>query len=238
MSLLKFLSLLALLSLGSGIAAAQTADPRSVNGGIPASAGGVTVVGHGSVVISPDRARVEVRLVPQRFSGASLSIDDSGKTVANALRTAGVADASYELPVEGMLGPNSQPAVTGTVTKPTRESLERIARATVKALPSSLPGVQTFSIGIAYFIDDCSAAESRAQSAALDDARARAKRVATAADVHLGPILAVNEAATFPSPACGQTAPNFGQNIFNNQDAYGPLVVTIAVTATVTFAIR
>jgi len=222
-----------LLLLAAGRGAEAQVSPAAA----PPSRG-VTVVGHGSVSVPPDRARLVVRLFANQRPGTPAgSLDEAGKTIANALRTAGVRDAAYVLPLAGTIGPGSSPAVVGTVSKPTRESAERMTRDVFANLPESLPGVVSFQITSALIVDDCSAAEARAQTAAIADARARAERAASAAGLRLGAIESVNESMTFPSPGCG--APNGAPLGFNGgQDEYGPLAVVVSVTATVTFGLR
>jgi uncharacterized protein YggE len=233
---------LALFLMCGAKASAQMVPMMPGSSGLASTVPGITVVGRGSASVPPDLARVTIRLMPQQLANTSATIEDTGRAVASALRASGVTDATYALPLEGNLGPTAQPAVTGSVVKPTRESVERIARATVKALPDNLPGIRTFAIGIAYFVTNCSAGEMRAQVAALADARARAEQAATAANVRVGQILALNESGSYLPPACSPASAASAQNaVFAQvpgQDPYGPLAVTITVNVTATFAIR
>lgn len=227
------LVLVALAALAAAPASAQFVPP----GQSALPPGRLTVVGHGSASVPPDRVRVTVRLFAQSQPGTvAASLDDAGRTVANAMRAAGVRDAAYVLPVEGFLGPNAQPAVVGSVAKPTRETMERIARDAFKALPPTLPGLQNFQISAFYIVDDCSDADARAQRSAMADARARAARAASAAGVKLGAILSVDESNAF-APACLPATATLGQQQMGG-DPYGPLEVTVSVNAVVSFALH
>ena len=197
---------------------------------------GITVTGRATVSVAPDRLSIVVRLFPHNVTYAAL--DDLAKTVAGALRGAGVTDAHVALPVLGSLGQNSTVAVIGTVSRPTREAVEAIARATLKAIPdATATALQNgYQVQTSLAVDDCAAAEQRAQNEAFADAKARALRAAAAAGVQLGAVLAMNEGGFAGSPACRSGDEAF-VNV-GNSDAYGPLSVPISLSLTVTFALR
>jgi uncharacterized protein YggE len=223
-----------LLLIGAVPASAQLEGQR-----LPLTASGtvaaVTVSGRGSVHVPADRLRFVIHIF-SRNQGVEL--DNAGKTIAETLRAHGVPNATWILPLSGSYGNGNAPVIVGTILKPTREGAETIVRETLKALPDSLSTVvQNPQVQTALFVDDCSSAQDRARQAALMDARRRAESIARAADIHLGPVVGVTETA-LPTTACLPEADvnSFGQG--NVQDAFGPLDVQIAVTETVSFAIR
>ena len=200
-------------------------------------AAGLTVVGRATVAVPADRMRVIVRLTPRNVTYAAL--DDLAKTVADAMRQAGIGDAHVALPLRGFLGPNSTVAIIGSVGHPTRESVEAILREALKAVPDQTAATlqNAYQVQTSLEVDDCTPAETRAQSAAIADARARAERAAAAAGLRLGGIIAINESGTFAPAACGAKSDDATPMQFSN-DPYGSLSVPVSVTATVTFAIR
>jgi uncharacterized protein YggE len=205
--------------------------------GSGASTTGITVTGRATVSIPPDRLSIVVRLFPRNVTYAAL--DELATTVAAAMRSAGVADAHVALPVLGNLGQNSTAAIVGTVQHPTREALETIMRSTLKAIPdATATALQNgYQIQTSLAVDDCTAAEKRAQNEAFADAKARAAGAAAAAGVALGAVVAINESGIFPSPACRRQGEE-GAVTINAGDAYGPFSVPIAVNLVVTFALR
>jgi len=206
------------------------------------SVSAITVVGRGTIRVPADRMRVVVRIFGRSgATGTVGSLDDAGKTIAEALRAHGMPDAAWVLPLSGMLGQGGGgPQIVGTIEKPTRERVETIMRETVKALPDALASViQSAQIQSSLFLNDCSDAEARAQKAAVADAHRRAEMIARAAGVRLGSVLAINEQSSVTG-ACLSPS-DFGALGYNPQgnyfDPYGPLDVSIGVGATVSYAI-
>ncbi|MEO6990314.1 MAG: SIMPL domain-containing protein [Candidatus Baltobacteraceae bacterium] len=224
----NLISVVALVALGgpSPVGSGPSFPPNR------AELGGIIVVGQGVVRIPADTLHLEVRFFSR---GSVQSIDSAGQSIAETMRANGVSDARWTLSLSGVVGGNSSGAIVGTIRKPTRDNVEAMARKMAATLPNSLAGtVQNFNVNSTLSVDDCSVAEGRAQGAAIADARARARRVASAADLKLGAILAVNESASFPNPGCGNVADVYGQR--GSDNGFGPLDVPVSVTATVTFA--
>jgi len=221
-------------------------QPISV-AGAPNVMPGITVMGRGVVRVPPDRMRIVVHFFQARVSSApsapstpslTMPVDDVGRLVAQTMRANGVPDAQWQYALVGNFTPATTSGfIEGTIAKPTRESVEAIARKIFASLPESLStSGQNAQIQISLQLDDCAAAEARAQQAAMADAHARAAATAHAFGVRLGPIFAVNESQTFPSPACDTQSENAGVTF--NGGTSGTLSVPITVTATVTYALR
>lgn len=205
---------------------------------------GITVSGHATETATPDRARLTVQVfgsVGGPAAAGSVPLDDAANALIDALRANGVADAREVLPLANLNTRNVVPAVVATVAKPTRERLEEIARNVVKAIPDRFaPAFANAQVQVALFVDDCDTEEARAERDAFADAKARALRLASAAGVKLGPVIAISAPQTSLQLAC--TKPDTVENgsFVNAQigtGAYGPLVVPITVYETVTFAI-
>jgi uncharacterized protein YggE len=232
------------LLASSGAAAQSVLVPRTSSA--DATTQGITVSGHATATAIPDRARVTVQVfgsVGAAPAAGSVPLDDAANALIDALKANGVADAHEVLPLANLNTRSVVPAIVGTVAKPTRERLEEIARNVVKAIPDRFaPAFANAQVQVALFVDDCDAAEARAERDAYADAKARATRLASAAGVRLGPVIAISDAQSSLPPGCtakpdaGENGPPF-INIGNGTGAYGPLVVPITVYETVTFAI-
>jgi uncharacterized protein YggE len=205
--------------------------------GTPAPPQGITVTARGVVAVPADSLRFQVML--HTLNGASL--DDAGKTVAQTLRQNGVPDALWSIPLDGVLTPTSNPAVTGSIQKPTRDKLEGILRATAAALPASLAASlspQGSSVSWTLKVDDCDPAYGRAAASALVQAHHIAERLARDAGVTLGRLSAISR-TELSSGGCG-TKPDDEPtgNQFRRGDAYGNQDVFVSVGLTVTYTIR
>ena len=234
----RLLLVCALLTMSS--AAAQTAP---VGGRPGASLGGITVLGRGTAAATPDRARISIAVFgnvsPQSTSAAPL--DDAANALRSALQSSGVQDARIVLPIGNLNTRNVTPAIIGTLEKPTRERLEAVARAVVKALPERVtPALANAQIQITLLVDDCAPEEARAERAAFADARNRAGRLAAAAGLRLGSVEAINATPNFLPAGCStkpDTIDASGNGPPPFPSYYGPLTLPITVNETVTFAI-
>jgi uncharacterized protein YggE len=228
--------LLALLVLTTAGASAQGV-PR---GAAPAT-GGITVNGHATVLAAPDRARVTVTVFGTAAGGPAggIALADALDDLVKAMRAAGIADARDVLPLGNVNARSVNPAVIGTVAKPTRERLEAIAKDVLRGVPDrDAPLLGNAQVQIVAIVDDCGPYEARAERAAFADARARAERLAAVAGLHLGAVTALGDLQTFPSPGCA-TSPDAVENGPNIPFGapYGPIGVPVTVNETATFAI-
>jgi uncharacterized protein YggE len=227
----------------SGAAAQNILVPRTAYADAPTQ--GITVSGHATETATPDRARLTVQVygsVGGAATAGSVPLDDAANALIDALRANGVADAREILPLANLNTRSVVPAVVASVAKPTRERLEEIARNVVKAMPDRFaPAFANAQVQVALFVDDCDPEEARAERDAFADAKARAMRLASAAGVKLGPVIAIVAPQTSLQLACTAKPETVENGSFVNAQigtgAYGPLVVPITVYETVTFAI-
>jgi uncharacterized protein YggE len=216
-------------------------------------AAGITVTGRGVVRVRADVMRVLAYIgpLPQRTapvrsgttadaSGgapAPADVDGAAEAIAKALRDGGVADATsgmtaYFNPV------NRTRAITGTLHNPTRATIDALVRAgNLAAAP--YPNVTLQNLLLSFYVSDCDAAEARAQAAAFADARSRAERVAHAAGVRLGAVVAVNEPPDIALVQSCQTRPDvqFLAQPRNDSEGITSGDVFVTTSATVTFSI-
>ena len=238
MLVLRSLAVLAVLT-ASGASAQNLLGARA--GG--AATGGITVLGRATVAAVPDRARVTVQIFGNTgpANANATSLDDAANALRDTLRANGVADAREVLPIGNFSTRNVVPAIVGSVEKPTRDRLEEIARNVAKALPDRYAAsFANAQIVVALIVDDCDAAEMRAEHAAFVDAKARATRLAAAAGVRLGAVTAIGDTQTFLPPGCAAKPDAIDTTQTSNPQNvswYAPLAVPITVNEAVTFAI-
>jgi uncharacterized protein YggE len=204
-------------------ALAQTAPPA-----------GISVQGRGTVRRPADFARFAIVIGDRQNPAGGL---DSADTLVAALKKAGIDDATVVAPLNNVITAQAFVTVVGTVRKPTPAGIRTLVTSLEAALPPGTVAVQTVNYTLG--LDDCSDAETIATQAALDDARLRAQRVASAAHVELGPVLAANVLSA-PNGPC-PTKPDRGAYQAQQFDLFGgagALDVFVVAALTVTFAIR
>ena len=195
---------------------------------------GISVQGHGTVRRPADLARFTVVVGNRQNPAGGLGGADA---LVAALKRAGIADAAVGSPGGNVASAQSFATVTGSVRKPTPASVSALV-ATVQADPGA-SAVVIQNINFALALDDCSDAQAVADQAALDDARAHAQRLATAAHVQLGAVVGITEftPATGPCP----TKPDRVWTLNGQYDQFQAgtsLEVVISANANVTFAIK
>ncbi len=229
-------ALVLILAASSGDASAQPVPYGERGAQLPS---GITVTGRGTAAATPTRAKIVVTINSQ--SNASVSVEDAENALVDALHASGVADAHTVFPVGNVSAAFAPLAVVGNIVKPTREKLEAMARGVVKALPERFaPILSKAQIQLALSSDDCSADEARAERAAFEDARERARRIAADANVRLGAVLAVVAAPglTFGCAAKPDALETNVNGPFGFGGLYAPLVLPINASLTVTYALR
>ncbi len=239
-------ALLAIVFFAVGRSSAQSLPGARSNA---ATGSGITVFGKGVASAEPDRARVSIAIYgavgapgQNGLGAAPVPLDDAANAVRDALRSSGITDAHEVLPIGNVSTRNVNPQLVFTVAKPTRERLEAIARQVVAAVPEKYAAaLSNTQVTLTLGADDCTADEARAERAAFADARARAMRLASAAGVRLGPVTSINDTFASLPPGCGTKPDTVETSGFNfapqNQNAYGPLVLSITVNLNITFGI-
>jgi uncharacterized protein YggE len=218
--------------LAAACLAAAAATPTGAQTVPPAA--GISVQGHGVVRRPADVARFTVIVGDRQNPAAGLGGADA---LVAALKRAGVADAAVSNPIGNVVSAQAFATVTGSVRVPTPASVRALVAAVESDVSASAVVIQ--NVNFALGLDDCSAAQAIADQAALDDARARAQRLASAAHVELGAVVAITELST-PAGPCptkpDRVWPVSGQ--FDPLQGGTSLEVVISANANVTFAIK
>jgi uncharacterized protein YggE len=193
-------SLLALLAI---VALGLTAGCASV-GGRRADAHGITVIGTGRVMRSPDTAVVQVGVESRSadLGQATADVDRRVRLVLEGLRAQGVRDAdirtiAYAIdPVAEPRPPgDSSPRIAGyrvsNVVQVRTGDLARLAPIVDAAVRAGANVVRNIQL----MLDDPARAEAEARTLAVQDAMAKARQAAAAAGVGLGRLLSLTESS-------------------------------------------
>ena len=191
-----------LLTLVSLAGVLQPSGAKSAAG--DASPGGITVTGTGTATVAPDGATMSFGTVSQARTAAEALAADSQVVarVIDALRGAGIAKKDLqtsEVSLSPRTGGNGDEitgyTATNTVTANIRE-LGSLGRAIDSAVAAG--GNQVYGPGL--LSSDQDAAYRRALQAAVADARAKAKTLASASGISLGTIRTIVESGATSVP--------------------------------------
>jgi uncharacterized protein YggE len=230
-------------AMGAGMATAQ--EMGTPESGMAAGVPTVSVSGHGSVNVPPDTASVNigVDVIKPTLDEAQEQATTQATAVIEALKAAGIADEDiqteyYSVNIMRDYSENADPTlITGfeiinqlRVTVRDTDMLGEILDAGVNAGANSI-------YGVTFYVDDQTAAQSEARAEAVADARAKAEELAAAAEMTLGPVIAIAEGTTpFIDPGYGM-----GRGGGMAAEAAVPIETgstTVAVDVTMTFELR
>jgi uncharacterized protein len=190
--------ILAALLSACGVAAAQSEEP---------SVRTLSVNGSATISLAPDIAYISVG-VQSENPDAAIAISDNNQKAAqvvSALKAAGVAErdirtSNFSIYPYQDYTPQGEPReikyiVNNTVSVTLRNlgSVGSVLNAAVDAGSNSIHGIQ-------FDLFDKSAAMTGARRAAVDNAKAMAEEMASAAGVQLGPIQSISFSSGYPSP--------------------------------------
>jgi len=200
------LALLISVGLGSAWLWDQASSPAAAQSSEFSPAETITVVGQGSVRMSPDIAQISI--------GMETSAETVGEAVAEneaqmeeilaALTAAGIDEKDiqtmnysiqldrYPETLPRVESSSAEPApvyrVSNMVTVTVRdlESVGDVLDAVIEAGANNI-------WGISFTLDDPTTAQSEARSKAIEDAQARAEALADLSGVALGPVMSISE---------------------------------------------
>ncbi|HEY6057346.1 MAG TPA: SIMPL domain-containing protein [Candidatus Limnocylindrales bacterium] len=169
----------------------------------------ITVGGSGRVLLAPDVAdlRLGVSITRPTVREARDEAASAMSKVVAALKAAGIAARDIQTavlslqPVYDYNTNGKAPRLTGyqltNVVSVTIRHLDRLA----EAIDASIASGATTLEGVTFRVDDRTAAERQARSAAMADARSKADTLASAAGVSITGVSAINEtSASIPTP--------------------------------------
>lgn len=195
-----------LLLGGAAVGRACTAQEKETMG----MASGITVQGIGEVMVKPDIARLQLGVQTQAKEAAQAASDNAERTSAliRAVRAAGVAEKDIQTSGYGISPqydysqqkPGAPPVLVNyQVNNTVRVIVRKIGDAS-KVLDAAIKAGANVAGGIAFDLDDPTAARAEALRKAVSDAALKAKVIAAAANLGEIVLQSVTEGGGFSSP--------------------------------------
>jgi uncharacterized protein len=233
---LAHLALVAAAGLAVAALAGVFQPSRATSAATPdTTAGGITVVGTGSVPLTPDRAGFTFGTVSQGSTAAAALAASSQSTerIVEALRKAGVAKADLqtsEVSVSPRMDESGNMVVGYTATNSVTATIRRIGDA--GGIVDAAVGAGANQVyGPSLLVSDRDAAYRKALAAAVAEARAKADALAGTAHVALGRVTEISESGDAPQPMFESA------RLADSSTKIEPGTQTVEATVTVTFAV-
>jgi uncharacterized protein YggE len=179
-------------------------QPLAARSAADTPSGGITVIGTGSVNVTPDRASFAFGTVSQA-STAAAALNASSQAVARviaALQKAGVSRADLqtaEVSLSARWSEDGQTIVGYTASNTVTATIRKLGDAGDVVDAAVAAGANQVS-GPNLLASDQTSAYRDALKAAVADARAKAQTLAAASGVTTGSITAISEAGAAPQP--------------------------------------
>lgn len=178
---------------GAGLFASQVVS----NGGI---APGVVTTGEGTIFVAPDIAILSVGATVQAATAgeAQTQVADIIKKVLDAAKAAGIADndietSSYNIQPNYVYAEGRAPSISGYQAQQLVTLTLRDITKAGTTLDSLVRDTGATNATIAFSLDDPKDAQAEARKLAVEDARAKAQSMASAAGISLGRILSISD---------------------------------------------
>ena len=166
----------------------------------------LTVTGQGTVVVEPDTASVSfgVTTEDETLTTAQTEATATMTAILTAVTDAGVAERDVQT-VDFSVSILYDYDDDGTVTRILGYQVSNSVNVTVRQL-DALGGILDAVVaagannvyGVSFFVNDTTAAASQARIAAVEDAMAKAKDIATAAGLTVSRVVSIDEQSTAP----------------------------------------
>lgn len=190
------------ISANSGASLVSISDPAAAGGSAPSLQGageGITVFGYGEASAAPTGATIRLTIsAGDPFIGSDSSNiefieEEELAPVIDAIKAQGVdeEDISLNTFAQSQFG-YGQGAAEVTFQWPKADGISDLAEE-IQAVVRRETDYSLASFQVLFTVDDCESLETKAQEAALEDARHKAQRLGELADLEVGPITAVTE---------------------------------------------
>lgn len=175
---------------------------------------GIVVSGEGKVNVKPNIAiaTIGVDITTATLGDATTQANTKMNAVIEKLKSMGIDDkdiqtSNYNLyPITNQNQPkgpdsgNTTPTITGYhVTNQVRVTIRKTADLG-KILDAAVNAGANNIYGVSFGVDDMSPYQAQARAAAYKDALDKANQLAKTANITLGPVLAITEGASMPTP--------------------------------------
>jgi uncharacterized protein YggE len=216
----------------SGVFQPSGADSASA---ADASPGGITVLGTGSVSITPDRAAFTFGTISQGSTAAAALAASSHSTarIVDSLRKAGTARADIqtsEVSLSPRTDENGTAVVGYTATNSVTATIRKIGEAG-DVVDAAVAAGANQVYGPNLLASDQDAAYRKALAEAVAEARTKAASLARTAGLPLGRVTAISESGESPQPVFAATA------LADSGTRIEPGTQSIQATVSVTFAV-
>ena len=158
----------------------------------------ISVIGHGEVKMTPDRANVQISVQSRATTAAAAAADNAKKqaAVVASIRGLGIGDdqistSNYTVSPEQKYEPNKPPTVTGYVVTNTVVVEVRKVSQVGAVLDAALGHGANLISGLSFYSSNTEAARRTAIAAAVASARGDAEAAAKAAGGSLGGLLEI-----------------------------------------------
>jgi uncharacterized protein YggE len=179
-------------------------------------------MGEGKVNVKPDIAvaNIGVEITTASLSEATSQANTKMTSVIDKLKSLGIAEKDiqtssynvYPITQQPPKAPESggTPAITGyRVSNQVRVTVRKIGDLG-KILDAAIAAGANSIFGVSFGVDDLTPYQQQARAAAVKDAQNKAAQLAQAANVQLGPVVAVTENTSLPRPMYPASADQFG----------------------------
>lgn len=174
-----------------------TVTPPSPSPATEYNGGGISVVGHGSVLARPDTAYINLGFQAENTSAKQAQAEAASKmnAVIEAVRAQGIAQADIQTSNYSIWRDPQRNVFTASYEL--RVTIRQIDKSSglIDAVVNA--GANSVS-GISFGIENTSALEKQAREKAMNEAAANAAELARLAGVKLGPAVSISENAAMP----------------------------------------
>ena len=195
-----------------GVGAQGVATPEAAMAvGVPT----VSVSGHGQVNVQPDTASVSIGIdvIQPTLAEAQEQATAQATALIETLKAAGIADediqtAYFSVNILRDYSENGDPTqITGFEIMNQLQITVRDTTMLGELLDEAVNAGANSINGVTFYVDDQSAAASKARRLAVEDARMKAEELAAAAGLALGSVVSITEGTASPMPPPIYAAP-------------------------------
>lgn len=222
------------VGLALGIYRAGVASSPRQEGRVAQRAGGISVSGEGAVSAKPDTAYLNLGFTAQAPSVADARRESASSMAAviGKLKQLGVAEKDIQ--TSGLNIYRDQERGVFVVSNEVRVTIRDVG-ASSKLLDGAVAAGANSVQGLSFAIEDRAALEDQAREKALQQARAKAEKLARLGGVRLGGAVAISEGVAAPDPMLYGRALDTGGASAANMDTpiqAGQMEVRLSVQAT------
>ena len=182
----------------AGLFMATATTAMAQNDAIRIESPQISVIGHGEVKLTPDRANVQISVQSRATTAAAAAADNAKKQAAviASIKALGIGDdqistSNFNVSPEQKYEPNKPPTITGyVVTNTVIVEVQKVSQVGA-VLDAALGHGANLISGLSFYSSNTQAARRSAIAAAVANARGDAEAAAKAAGGSLGTLLEI-----------------------------------------------